>query len=176
MSDAPLLAWLRLDGEAATETLAAALAGRARAGTVILLSGGLGAGKSTFARAFIRSLTSPTEEVPSPTFTLVQQYGPVSHGGEALEIWHTDLYRLGDPDEVLELGLDEAFESAVCLVEWPDRLGPFRPVGAIELEISLPPEEDSAETVRLAALRLPAALKDDYADALAGARLEAEWS
>lgn len=175
MSDASVPVRFRLEDENATGALAAVLAACAGAGTVILLSGGLGAGKSTFARAFIRSLTSPDEEVPSPTFTLVQQYGPVPHAGGGLEIWHADLYRLGDPDEVLELGLDEAFAEAVCLVEWPDRLGPFVPKNAIELEISLPPEEDGAETLRLAELRLPAALRSEYAEALARAKLEAEW-
>ena len=67
----------------------------------------------------------------SPTFTLVQVY-------EAdVEIWHADLYRLTHPDEVLELGLDAAFGTAICLIEWPDRLGDLAPEGALHLKLSL---------------------------------------
>lgn len=89
---------------------------------VILLEGDLGAGKTTFAKAFIRTLAEKTMDVISPTFTLVQQY-ETPHG----QIWHADLYRLKTCDEVEELGLLEAFSSQLCLVEWPDRLGPFLP-------------------------------------------------
>jgi len=100
-----------------TEAVAAALAAAARPGDLFALTGDLGAGKSTFARAFIRAaLGDPGAEVPSPTFTLVQSYsGPC-------EIYHTDLYRLEDPDEVYDLGLDEERDSAILLVEWPDRM------------------------------------------------------
>jgi tRNA threonylcarbamoyl adenosine modification protein YjeE len=89
---------------------------------LILLEGGLGAGKTTFAKAFINALSETPVDVVSPTFTLVQTYdtkkGP---------LFHADLYRLKVPEEVEELGLLEAFSSAICLVEWPDRLGPFLP-------------------------------------------------
>jgi tRNA threonylcarbamoyladenosine biosynthesis protein TsaE len=114
----------------ATEALGRRLAGLARAGDAILLEGPIGAGKSSLARAFIRARLGEGEEVPSPTFTLVQVYD--DHG---TEIWHADLYRLTHPDEVWELGLDEAFQTAICLVEWPDRLGKHLPPNALHLRL-----------------------------------------
>ena len=121
---------LTLPDEAATAALGARLAGVARPGDCLLLSGRVGSGKSTLARAFIRARCGAEEEVPSPTFTLVQVY---EAGG--VEIWHADLYRLTHPDEVWELGLDEAFRSAICLVEWPDRLGKHLPEAAMHLTL-----------------------------------------
>ena len=100
-----------------TERLAGQLAGLARLGDVIALSGPLGAGKTAFARAFIQSL-GIAEEVPSPTFTLVQTYTSPS----GLEIAHFDLYRLESPDDVWELGWEDALERGVTLLEWPERL------------------------------------------------------
>ena len=114
----------------ATEALGRRLAGLARAGDAVLLEGPIGAGKSSLARAFIRARLGKDEEVPSPTFTLVQVYE--DHG---TEIWHADLYRLTHPDEVWELGLDEAFQTAICLVEWPDRLGAHLPPDALHLRL-----------------------------------------
>lgn len=99
-----------------------------RPGDVLLLSGPVGAGKTHFARSLIQSLLPMPEDVPSPTFTLVQTYE-----GTDFEIWHTDLYRLTNADEVIELGLLEAFETAVTLVEWPDRLGDLVPANALSL-------------------------------------------
>jgi len=113
-----------LDGESATERLAGRIASVARAGDVLALAGDLGAGKTVFARAFIRTLTGdPETEVPSPTFTLVQGYD--GEGGE--DIRHFDLYRLERPDDALELDIEDAFAYAVSLVEWPERLGPWLP-------------------------------------------------
>jgi len=125
----------RFKSENATARFAAALAPRLGPGDVILLSGGLGAGKTHFARALIQARLAAAgrvEDVPSPTFTLVQIYDD-----GAAELWHCDLYRLGDPDELLELGLDDAFESAVCLIEWPDRLGDQVPEGALTLGFAM---------------------------------------
>jgi tRNA threonylcarbamoyladenosine biosynthesis protein TsaE len=116
-----------------TDRLGRWLAGVVRPGDVLLLEGPIGAGKSQLARALIRARLDSDEDVPSPTFTLVQTY-PDPEG----DIWHADLYRLGHPDEALELGLAEAFDEAICLVEWPDRLGALRPAGA--LTITLAPE------------------------------------
>ncbi|WP_375174034.1 tRNA (adenosine(37)-N6)-threonylcarbamoyltransferase complex ATPase subunit type 1 TsaE [Pseudooceanicola sp.] len=100
-------------------------------GSTLLLEGPVGAGKTHFARALIQSLLLTPEDVPSPTFTLVQTYD-----GRDGEIWHADLYRLTSPDEVIELGLEEAFDTAICLVEWPDRLGPLAPPGALTLRFA----------------------------------------
>ncbi|NDV02803.1 tRNA (adenosine(37)-N6)-threonylcarbamoyltransferase complex ATPase subunit type 1 TsaE [Pseudoroseicyclus tamaricis] len=121
-----------LAGEAETAAAARRLAPLLRPGDCLLLSGEIGAGKSTFARALIRAALGDEEaEVPSPTFTLVQPYAaPVA------EIWHADLYRLGDPGEVAELGLWEALEDgAICLIEWPERLEGSTPVGALHLHL-----------------------------------------
>jgi tRNA threonylcarbamoyladenosine biosynthesis protein TsaE len=134
---------LLLPDEAATAALAARVARHARAGDAVLLEGPLGAGKSAFARAFLRAASSdPALEVPSPTFTLVQAYdlpaGPA---------FHFDLWRLDGPDGLRELGWEEAREGIV-LVEWPDRLGDWRPGDA--LVIALAPGE--AEEQRVATL------------------------
>jgi tRNA threonylcarbamoyladenosine biosynthesis protein TsaE len=118
----------------ATERLARALAPRLKPGDVLLLEGPIGAGKTHFARTLIQALMPQPEEVPSPTFTLVQVYD-----GPGFAIWHADLYRLGHPDEAVELGLAEAFETALCLVEWPERLGPHRPPGALTLRFAHAP-------------------------------------
>lgn len=114
-----------------TEALGRRLAALALPGDVILLEGPIGAGKSCLARALIRARLGEAEEVPSPTFTLVQVYDD-----DGVEIWHADLYRLTHPDELWELGLDQAFETAICLVEWPDRLGTHLPPGAMTLQLT----------------------------------------
>lgn len=113
-----------------TAALGRWFATRLRAGDCLLLEGPIGAGKSHFARALIQARLGHPEDVPSPTFTLVQTYQA------DVEIWHADLYRLGHPDEVSELGLEAAFDSAICLVEWPDRLGRHVPPSALRLEFS----------------------------------------
>jgi tRNA threonylcarbamoyladenosine biosynthesis protein TsaE len=119
-----------LPDDAATGALGAWLAAHARAGDVITLTGDLGAGKSTLARALVRALTRAEEEVPSPTFTLVQTYS-----APAFDIWHFDLYRIGAPGEVRELGWDEA-AGGLVLVEWPDRLGRMLPPRRLDVDIS----------------------------------------
>ena len=124
---------------AATQALAARLAAVARPGDAVLLEGPLGAGKSALARAFLRAAAGdPGLEVPSPTFTLVQSYDLA--GGRTAH--HFDLYRLSGPDGLVELGWDEAREGIV-LVEWPDRLGPFTPEGALRVTLAPGADDDS---------------------------------
>jgi len=122
----------RLDGEDATAALAAALAPALEPGTAITLSGALGSGKTVFARALIRrAVGDPGLEVPSPTFTLVQTYD-----ADALALWHFDLYRIADPDEMIELDWDEALAGGVVIVEWPDRLGPLLPADRLDVRLA----------------------------------------
>ncbi|EPX77402.1 tRNA (adenosine(37)-N6)-threonylcarbamoyltransferase complex ATPase subunit type 1 TsaE [Litoreibacter arenae] len=130
-----------------TSTMARAFADLAMPGLCILLEGPVGAGKSFFARSVIQNLMARhggVEDVPSPTFTLVQTYdlGP-------LEVWHADLYRLTNPDELIELGLDQAFETALCLIEWPDRLGGLHPKGAVTLNLTPDPQNPDRRSARI---------------------------
>lgn len=148
---------LFLPAEEDTDRLAQWLAERLQAGDAVLLSGPIGAGKSHLARAFIRARLGRFEDVPSPTFTLVQTYQ-----ADDVEIWHADLYRLSHPDEVLELGLDEAFETAICLIEWPDRLGPLAPENAIRIGLSSQGEGRLAQIAFPARPDLEAALRQDW--------------
>lgn len=122
---------LALSDPDATAALGARLAALLQPGDSLLLHGPIGAGKSHLARALIQHRLGRMEDVPSPTFTLVQVYD-----APGAEIWHADLYRLTHPDEVLELGLADAFATAICLVEWPDRLGSHCPPDALNLRLS----------------------------------------
>lgn len=108
---------IHLANAEATTRLGEIIAPLLEVGDSILLYGPLGMGKSTLARGLIRALTSPEEEVPSPTFTLVQFYD----GG--MPIAHFDLYRLNTPEEAWEVGLDEALDDGCAIIEWPERLG-----------------------------------------------------
>ena len=131
---------------AATERLAGELAALAAAGDVIAMWGDLGAGKTAFARAFIRSLGSaqgtPIDEVPSPTFTIVKIYDELDPA-----VWHVDLYRLEGRAETVELGLEEAFEEAVTLIEWPDRLDGALPSDRLDLELHAADDPDARTAV-----------------------------
>lgn len=140
---------LNLPNDAATARLGAALAPLLRRGDVLALDGDLGAGKTALARAALRAATgNPAEEVPSPTFTLVQLYDAPT--GETW--WHFDLYRLTTPEEALELGLEDALAEGISLIEWPQRLGAWLPQRAwwLRLEIAGPG--------RVATLQAPTAI------------------
>jgi tRNA threonylcarbamoyladenosine biosynthesis protein TsaE len=113
---------------AALDALAARLAAVLRPGDVLALSGDLGAGKTTFARGVLRGL-GWLGEVPSPSFTLVQTYDTVP------PLWHVDLYRLDRADEADALGLDDIWDEAVVLIEWPERLGSRLPAQALRLRL-----------------------------------------
>ena len=131
-----------LSCEPETERLGACIAAGLRPGDLIALSGGLGAGKTTLARAILRSL-GVAEEVPSPTFTLVQRYESTS-----LAVHHFDLYRLGAAAELAELGLDEALEEGAALVEWPEN---GLPNGLLEdaLRVSIVLADNGVRTARV---------------------------
>lgn len=137
---APLL--FQFTSPEATRLFAQSLAPLLTAGDVILLHGSVGAGKTHFARSLIQSRLKVPEDVPSPTFTIVQTYDL-----DGVDLWHCDLYRLSSPDEAIELGLEDAFEDAICLVEWPDRLAELAPDDALNIRFSADtvPEHRQAE-------------------------------
>ncbi len=123
--------------EAATSALAGRIAALAEPGDVIALKGELGAGKTAFARAFICA-RGGEEEVPSPTFTLVQTYAL-----DPAAIWHFDLYRLRAPEEAWELGIEDAFADGISLIEWPERLGSLLPERRLEIAFDFGGEADA---------------------------------
>ena len=135
---------MRVDAFAETERLAQRLAPHAAPGDVIGLSGALGSGKTAFARAFIRArLGRSAEEVPSPTFTLVQLY---EHAAGA--IWHFDLYRLDEAADAYELGIEDAFSGAVSLIEWPEKLGAIMPSDWLRVHLA-PGEGEDARLIMI---------------------------
>jgi tRNA threonylcarbamoyladenosine biosynthesis protein TsaE len=134
---------IHLMSEDDTSALGRRLAPVLRPGDTLLLGGPIGAGKTHLARAIIQERLAAaglSEDVPSPTYTLVQVYSD----GET-EIWHADLYRLGDVSEVTELGLEEAFGTSIVLVEWPERMGDLAPKDA--LKVKLVPENGSRRVI-----------------------------
>jgi tRNA threonylcarbamoyl adenosine modification protein YjeE len=131
-STSPERAEIFLKDDAATTAFGRWMAAELRPGDTFFLSGGIGAGKTHFARAVIRARMSDVTDVPSPTYTLVQTYG---EGGA--RIVHADLYRLSHPDEVAELGLYDALETAICLIEWPERLGNPIHIHALRLDFAM---------------------------------------
>ncbi len=129
---------LDLPDPAATDALGARLAEILRIGDVVALEGPLGSGKTALARATIRALTGPAEDVPSPTFTLVQVYQ-----SDVGPLYHFDLYRLEAPDQAVELGVDDAFSDGISLVEWPDRLGGYLPRRHLKITLAAGADKDS---------------------------------
>lgn len=126
---------LASNSPADTETLARSVAPLLVSGDTLLLNGEIGAGKTLFARSLIQArlaMDGNAEHVPSPTYTLVQTYQDAD-----TEIWHADLYRLADAADVMELGLQDAFRDAICLVEWPDRLGNLKPQSALNIDFEI---------------------------------------
>jgi len=146
---------LALPDLAATARLGAALSRRLTVGDVVALHGDLGAGKTELARAIIRAATGDGALiVPSPTFTLAETYdtslGPV---------WHFDLYRLDSPEQVWELGFEEALTSGISLIEWPERIGALLPVERLDATLTIVGEEARAATL---------AAGESWVDRLAG--------
>src|SRR6266545_4055555 len=125
-----------LPDEQATRRLAIDIANSLAPGDLVTLSGDLGAGKTTFARALIRYLAGdPAIEVPSPTFTLMQSYDLPQ-----FQLIHADFYRLSGPAELTELGFDDLPEDAVILVEWADRAAGFLPADRLDIALTLSPK------------------------------------
>ncbi len=145
---------IHCDSQLETEALAARMATLAKPGDLFALTGDLGAGKSTFSRAFIRAVMgNPQAEVPSPTFTLVQEYDALDY-----MLYHADLYRLQEPDEVYDLGLDDERAEAVMLIEWPDRLPEEWWDGATEISLAraekhTPNSNDIVDEARLVTIK-----------------------
>ena len=115
--------------ESETQAIAAQLAAVVKAGDIIALDGTLGVGKTVFCRGFIRAFL-PDQEVPSPTFTLLQTYDT-----DRFPIYHFDLYRLKKPEEVYELGIEDAFADGVSLIEWPEKMGGILPKKHIHIRM-----------------------------------------
>lgn len=126
-----------LADEAATAALAETVAGVCRPGDVIALSGDLGSGKTVFARAFINARADHPEEVPSPTYTLVQTYDDT----KGIAMYHFDLYRIEGADELEELGMEDAFADGISLIEWPDRMGNLLPADRLDLSLAAGAED-----------------------------------
>jgi tRNA threonylcarbamoyl adenosine modification protein YjeE len=129
-----------LNNESDTALLARVISGMLKRGDTIALAGELGVGKTTFTRALIQSVL-PGEEVPSPTFTLVQTYD-----GPSFRITHADLYRIKSKRELRELGFEEALESGVLVIEWPDRMSELLPADRLDIMIEV---DDGAEERRV---------------------------
>ena len=141
---------LELPDLSATQKLGTLLADGLTAGDIISLSGPLGAGKSALARSIIISANPNETDVPSPTFSLVQTY----ELADGTPLWHLDLYRIETPEDAMQLGLDDAFVDAVCLIEWPDRLKKFLPKSTLSIHLYLACDGD-ADGVRLADITAP---------------------
>jgi tRNA threonylcarbamoyladenosine biosynthesis protein TsaE len=145
LQTARLVQEIPLVDPAATEALAEAFAARLAPGDVIALTGDLGAGKTVFARALIRSLGRAAgmeiEHVPSPTFTLVQLYDLAD-----FTLYHFDLYRLEAPEEAWEIGIEDAFAGGVSVIEWADRIENMLPPDHIRIDLAF----GSGETARIA--------------------------
>lgn len=156
--------------ESGTMRLAQRLAAQVKEPLVITLSGALGSGKSVFARGLIRALMKNAElDVPSPTFTLLQSYD-----ASGFEIHHLDLYRLKNPEEVLELGWEELVQTGLVIVEWPERLGHFLPKWRLDISFEMQPNHNEIRTLTITAQGVQMPCLPDQAFVLAagfGSRL-----
>jgi tRNA threonylcarbamoyladenosine biosynthesis protein TsaE len=141
--------------EEETADLASKLAGSLRTGDVLCLSGDLGAGKSVFARALIREISGNHDlDVPSPTFTLVQTYS-----SDICELWHFDLYRIKDSEEIYELGWEDAISEGISIIEWPEKLEFLAPDDRLDIVFSLSGDSDN-DSMRIITLQPQGNWKD----------------
>jgi tRNA threonylcarbamoyl adenosine modification protein YjeE len=144
------IARVTLPDEAALRAFGACLAPQLDRGDCLLLVGEIGAGKSVLSRTIIQTRLAAIdrmEDVPSPTFTLVQTYAL-----DTVELWHCDLYRLTQPEEIDALGLEDAYAAAITLIEWPDRLGDSMPPDALVVALHIPENTPGQRTMTLTAL------------------------
>jgi len=149
---------LTLTDLSATRAFAAALSRFIAPGRVFCLSGPLGAGKSEMARAMITASCGPQDDIPSPTFTLVQPYQ--ADGG--FEVWHMDLYRLETPAQVLALGVEDAFFDCCCLIEWSDKITDLLPSDQVRIDLAMGPDEGSRVVALAASPDLLHIFKQDF--------------
>lgn len=144
---------MRLETEADTLALGARIAAQLRAGDCIALGGDLGAGKTTLARGILQAL-GLEEEAPSPTFAIVQPYDPPE---TRIPVWHIDLYRIEEPSELAELGLDEMRREVAMLIEWPDRLGDGLWPDVLQLQLGVEPQSGGQSAARRLTAKVPSA-------------------
>ncbi|MGB0162478.1 MAG: tRNA (adenosine(37)-N6)-threonylcarbamoyltransferase complex ATPase subunit type 1 TsaE [Candidatus Puniceispirillaceae bacterium] len=149
---------LTLSDLAQTKRFANCLSQFIAPGRVFCLSGPLGAGKSELARAMITTFCGPQDDIPSPTFTLVQPY--LSDAG--FEVWHMDLYRLETAEQVLALGVEEAFFECCCLIEWSDKIKDLLPADQVRIDLAMGPDEDSRVAAVAASPELINIFKQDF--------------
>ena len=127
-------------------------------GRVFCISGPLGVGKSELARAMITATCGPQDDIPSPTFTLVQPY--LSDAG--FEVWHMDLYRLETAEQALALGIEDAFYACCCLIEWSDKLQELLPVDQIRVDLAMGPDAGARVLALAAAPEILYQFKQDF--------------
>lgn len=133
--------------EADTQAIARVLAAQMRVWSCVTLQGEVGAGKTVFARALIRALVGSEIQVNSPTFTLVQTYPVILADGTKTTLHHYDLYRLQHPSELIELALDEALESGVVVMEWPELAEEWLPQDTLRVQIEQ--VDESTRSIRV---------------------------
>jgi len=137
-----------LEDPQATKALGERLSARLKAGDVVFLIGDLGMGKTTLARSIIASKCG-VDDAPSPTYTIIQTY----ETSDNIPLWHVDLYRVEEKAELEQLGLEDAFDDAISLIEWPERLGDDAPANRLEVQLSVPQGGmDTAREVRITGL------------------------
>ena len=127
-------------------------------GRVFSISGPLGAGKSELARGMVTAVCGPQDDIPSPTFTIVQPY--LSDAG--FEVWHMDLYRLETAEQALALGIEDAFYECCCLIEWPDKLQELLPEDQIRIDLAMGSDSRARVLALAAAPEILDQFKQDY--------------
>ena len=149
---------LTLPDLAQTKRFAKCLSQFIAPGRVFCLSGPLGAGKSELARAMITASCGPQDDIPSPTFSLVQPY----LCNDGFEVWHMDFYRLETAEQALALGIEDAFYACCCLIEWPDKLGDLLPADQIRIDLAMGPDARTRVLALAAAPKILEQFKEYY--------------